>query len=186
MFLEFAGSVHGQPPGLKLRRATPEDAQSLAAIEVATWRAAYSGLMPDSYLEGLSEAEKAEEWRRSLAKHGQDGRKRVLVAEVAAGPIGFVRVGAASDEAEGTGLVYLLYVLPEYWGLGVGKSLMGAAMAELQELGMREAALWVLRQNRRARGFYEGLGWRPDGRTMEQEYGGARLQAWRYRRAVEV
>jgi len=186
MYLEFAGSVHGRPPGLKLRRATPEDAPSLSAIEVAAWRAAYHGLMPDAFLEGLSEAEKAEEWCRNLAKHCPFGRKRVLVAEAEAGPIGFVRVGASSEEAAGTGLVYLLDVLPGYWGLGVGKALMGAAMAELRELGMREAALWVLRENRRARGFYEGLGWRPDGRTMAQTYGGADLEAWQYRRTVEV
>ncbi len=170
---------------LQIRRAAPDDAPSLAAVEVAAWRAAYRGLMPDAYLDGLSEAEKAAAWRQNLLKHGPTGRKRVLLAETDAGVIGFVRVGAALEEADEVGLVYLLYVLRMYWSQGVGKALMGAAMAELRDLGVREAVLWVLAENRRARGFYEGLGWRPDGRTDTHDYGGASLEAWRYRVTVE-
>jgi hypothetical protein len=45
---------------IQLRRATPEDAAALAAVEVSCWRAAYRGLIPDAYLDGLSEAKKAE------------------------------------------------------------------------------------------------------------------------------
>ncbi len=171
---------------INLRRATPADASLLAAVEVATWRAAYRGLMPDAFLGALSEAEKAEDWRRSLLKHGPLGRKRVVVAEADTGPIGFVRAGVTDGEADEVGLVYLLYVLPEHWGRGVGSALMEAAMGDLRELGMREAVLWVLRENHRARRLYERLGWRPDGRTARHEYGGATLEAWRYRRMVEV
>jgi hypothetical protein len=48
---------------IQLRRATPEDAAALAAVEARCWRAAYRGLMPEAYLTGLSEADKTDAWR---------------------------------------------------------------------------------------------------------------------------
>jgi GNAT superfamily N-acetyltransferase len=139
--------------------------------------------MPDAYLDRLSQVELAADWRANLLKHAASGHKRLLVAVEDQKVIGFVRVGPESEASE-VGLIYLLYVLPEYWGRGVGKALMSAAMDELRDLGMRDAALWVLRDNQRARRFYAGLGWRPDGRTSTQDYGGVQLEAWCYRRAI--
>jgi GNAT superfamily N-acetyltransferase len=93
--------------------------------------------------------------------------------------------GSVAPSSE-IGLIYLLYVLPEYWGRGVGTALMRAAIDELRDLGMRDAALWVLRDNQPARRFYESLGWHRDGRASSQNYGGVELEAWCYRRAITV
>jgi RimJ/RimL family protein N-acetyltransferase len=169
---------------IHIRHATPPDAASLATAEIESWRAAYTGLMPSAFLSGLSHAEKTESWRQTLLKHGAAGRKRVLVAVRDATAIGFVRVGCDTDKHE-VGLVYLLYVLPEYWRHGMGSGLMRAAMDELRNLGTREAILWVLRDNQRARAFYEGLGWRPDGRRSTENFGGVELEALCYQRAVQ-
>jgi len=166
---------------IELRRATSEDAAALAAVEVRSWRAAYRGLMPVAFLDGLSEAEKTAAWHQNLLKHGASGRKRVWVALSDAGICGFVRVGSVMDERE-VGLIYLLYVLPEHWSRGVGTALMRVGMLELRDLGMREAILWVLADNLRARRFYEHLGWAPDGRTVSEDYEGCRLEALCYRR----
>jgi RimJ/RimL family protein N-acetyltransferase len=161
----------------------PEDAAFLAAVEVTSWRTAYRGLMPDAFLDGLSEAENTEGWHQNLLKHGTSGRKRVLLAASDARVLGFVRIGA-EQEAHQNGLVYLLYIRPEVWGRGVGTALMHAAMDSFHDLGMREAVLWVLRDNQRARTFYEGLGWKPDGQTTTADYGGIELEALCYRRVV--
>jgi hypothetical protein len=63
---------------------------------------------------------------------------------------------------------------------------MQAGMHELRDLGMREATLWVLRDNLRARRFYEHLGWTPDGRTVSEDYESCQLEALCYRRSVVV
>jgi GNAT superfamily N-acetyltransferase len=169
---------------LGLRRATPADAAALAAVEVASWRAAYRGLMPDAFLNALSETEKTAHWRENLLKHGQLGRKRVVVALADERIIGFVRIGAEQDTSE-AGLLYLLYALPEHWGHGVGRRLMSAALDELRDLGLRQALLWVLRDNQRARRFYEMQGWLEDGQVSADDYGGVELEARRYRRTLD-
>jgi GNAT superfamily N-acetyltransferase len=169
---------------IRVRQATPEAAAALATAEIASWRAAYQGLMPNTLLSGLSHKEKTERWRQNLWKHGASGRKRVLVAVSDTVTIGFVRVGCDLKDCD-IGLVYLLYVLPKHWRHGVGTALMGAGMDELRDMGVREAILWVLRDNQRARAFYERLGWLSDGRTTTENYGGVELEALCYRRSIQ-
>jgi hypothetical protein len=54
-------------PVAQIRIATPDDAQALAEMHVASWRETYSGLLPDKMLSSLSvEARAALE--RSLAE----------------------------------------------------------------------------------------------------------------------
>jgi GNAT superfamily N-acetyltransferase/predicted enzyme related to lactoylglutathione lyase len=58
------------------------------------------------------------------------------------------------------GLLSRLYVDPEAWGSGVGSVLHDTALAVLRDGGCREARLWVLERNSRARRMYERRGWR--------------------------
>ncbi|MDP9237087.1 MAG: GNAT family N-acetyltransferase [Chloroflexota bacterium] len=73
-----------------------------------------------------------------------------------------------------------MYVTPEAWGIGAGRALMQAARDALLDLEFRDAVLWVLEANGRARRFYERAGWRPDGVTRTDDYGGVELPAVRY------
>jgi len=54
------------------------------------------------------------------------------------------------------------------------------------ELGAkyREAVLWVLEGNARARSFYQAHGWWPDGAVKTEQRGEALLNEVRYRRRV--
>jgi GNAT superfamily N-acetyltransferase len=61
-----------------------------------------------------------------------------------------------------------LYVVPERWGTGVAVALHDAALSALPDCA--EVKLWVLEENRRARRFYERLGWRRNGKTRIVEY----------------
>ena len=64
-----------------------------------------------------------------------------------------------------------MYVDPERHRGGVGRMLMAEARRRLVEDGFSEAILWVLQGNERARSFYEGEGWSPDGTSrIEQPY----------------
>jgi ribosomal protein S18 acetylase RimI-like enzyme len=63
------------------------------------------------------------------------------------------------------GEVYALYVTPDWWSTGTGRSLMGAALAGLEAGGYQRAVLWVLAANNRARRFYERAGFTTDGES---------------------
>lgn len=61
---------------------------------------------------------------------------------------------------------------------------MDASVRAMAGLGYRQAALWVLERNERARSFYGAHGWRPDGGRSETDYGGVMLAALRYVREI--
>jgi GNAT superfamily N-acetyltransferase len=63
-----------------------------------------------------------------------------------------------------------LYVVPERWGSGTAVALHDAALEGLRADGSEHCHLWVLEENRRARRFYERLGWRLNERTRVVPY----------------
>lgn len=170
--------------GVSVSQATPADAAEIAAVHVASWRAAYRDLMPASYLEAMSQPEEAARWARSLSME-QLRPRRTLVAQQDGGPvIGYATVGEDPEEP-GKGLLFLMYVAPDWWGRGVGDALMDASEHTLAALGFEHANLWVLEANQRARKFYERRGWRPGGAERTSSYGDAVLNALRYCHTIE-
>jgi len=146
-----------------VRDATAADAGAVARVQVASWRAAYAGLLPDEVLAGLSEAELRLRWADRLPTSAPAS---CLVT--GAPPVGFVASGPALDAADpvGRGQVYAMYVDPAHWGRGFGRLLLSGAVTRLRDTGFASACLWVLTTNEAARGFYEHEGWTATGRTQ--------------------
>jgi RimJ/RimL family protein N-acetyltransferase len=119
-------------------------------------------------------------WRQIL----NDPAQTALVVEDAAGRIvGWCTV-APSRDADADGELWGIYVLSEAWGTGAGTALMVAGTDVLCELGYRDAILWVLEDNPRARRFYEREGWTLDGLRKEDEFLGVPVTEVRYRRGL--
>lgn len=153
-----------------LRDATAADAAAVAEIVVTTWRAAYTGMVPDDVLAGLSVPEHQARWETWLPV---EPPSFCLVA--GSPPVGFVAGGLQGD-----GEIYTLYVLPSAWRRGVGATLLAAATARLRDAGATAAGLWVLRDNTPARSFYEALGWTATGQERPERMHGVDLPAVRY------
>jgi GNAT superfamily N-acetyltransferase len=162
-----------------IRPARPQDALAIAELDVASWRAAYGDLMPARYLAALSEAERAARWGRDIAQYQGGGRKRWFVGEFDGRISGYALAGIPTGRM--TGMLYLLYTLPEAWGSGLGKALLDAALGAFRELEVADARLWVLEGNARARRFYEREGWLATGDRSTEDYGGTVLPALEYR-----
>lgn len=84
--------------------------------------------------------------------------------------VGFVSVSSkpepdTSSSLDGAlmGEILSVHVSEPAWGLGVGTALFAAALSELSAQGCSAAYLWVVRDNARARRFYEKMGLRPTG-----------------------
>lgn len=156
----------------RVRDAVVDDAEAIADVHVASWRAAYAALLPPAVLDGLSVAQRARHWRRVLSPGSPD---RVVVAEDAGRVVGFAHVGPAhdADVGPGTGQLHTIYLVPDQWGAGTGRLVHDAGLARLGDAGSDRAVLWMLSTNARAAAFYERRGWVRDGRIRVQQFGGA-------------
>jgi len=132
---------------------TDREIQGKAYVHWKAWHEAYPGLVSADYLDKLTLA-RCEE----MARRWTDG---ILVAKDGDRVVGFVGCGDRGDEAPGVGEVFALYVLRQYYGTGLGRRLMEAALEQLH--GYEEICLWVLKENARAIRFYRKCGFRPDG-----------------------
>ena len=170
-----------------IRLAGAEDAEALGRIQLASWRAAYRGIIPETVLEQLALEPQADAFRR-MATHPQSPDFRLWLLEWQGRPVGYAATGPAGDpgEPEPAAEIHAFYLVKEAWGLGLGKALMGRALASFRELGYQAATLWVLERNSRARKFYETLGWHPSGmaRTIWQD--GIALREAQYQLSLET
>lgn len=166
-----------------IRRAELKDATGIAQVQVAAWRSAYRGLLPDDVLERLSIADSARRWQGRIAQHWG----HIFVAE-REGIVGFAACGENSDEdvdQEKVAELYVIYVHPAEWRKGHGRALWQEALRCLQKEGFEHVILWVLRGNERAISFYERLGFAADGASrIKRRSDGTEMPVVRYRRRV--
>ncbi|MFI8006144.1 GNAT family N-acetyltransferase [Streptomyces sp. NPDC086010] len=174
--------AHG--PGVRIRHMTLADCDAVAQIRVRGWRHAYAGLVPQAHLDAMDAARDAERRRAGLLSTG--GPVNLVSVAPDATVTGWACHGPCRD---GTGRparaeLYALYVDPDRIGTGTGRALLERATARAVADGFREMALWVLKENTRARRFYERAGFRPDGAEEAVETGGALVPEVRYVRAL--
>lgn len=134
---------------------TDDEIRGKGYVHYKAWQQAYTGLVDQSCLDKMS-VEKcvliAYKWPDNL-----------LVAKDGERVVGFVGYGdCRNDDMKDAGEVFAIYVLAEYYGKGVGRALMDAA---LDLLPQDRVAVWVLQGNKRAIRFYEKCGFRSDGKS---------------------
>jgi ribosomal protein S18 acetylase RimI-like enzyme len=163
---------------VQVRPAQVEDAAAIADVHVRTWQAAYAHVFGAERLAELDVQVRTTVWQRWLEE--PQPHWAVFVAEEQGRVVAFGWAGE-SREAADEGELYAIYALPEAWGSGAGPALMDAALASLRDAGFREAILWVLEDNPRARRFYERHGWQTDGARREGGHLGVEVVEARYR-----
>ncbi len=145
---------------ISLRPARPGDAAAIAKVHVETWRAAYAGIVPDTYLVSMTESKQALMWNNMIRRAAAP--EAVLAAESTDVPggriVGFGSCGGARGQSGG-GEIFTLYVAPDWQGQGIGRLLLEALFVQLHGSGLNQAVIWVLSGNP-ARFFYEALGGR--------------------------
>ncbi|ADJ43565.1 GCN5-related N-acetyltransferase [Amycolatopsis mediterranei S699] len=154
-----------------VRAATVADAPAIGEVHVRSWQAAYAGLIPADFLARLSAETRAASWARRIG----DGSGQVLVLEEDGVIAGFAAFGPSQ--------LYALYLLPRFWGRGLGRALHDRVV---EGMSGDSAVLWVLATNERAKAFYVRQGWvDDDGRQTETvDDGRVTLEEMRYRRRL--
>ena len=163
-----------------VRAAVPADAASIAEIHVASWRAAYVGIVPQTVLDRLSVDRRQQFWMQRLQSPDQT---RTFVAVAGGRVVGFAGTGrpASQTNPPGTAEVETIYLLPAAWRRGIGRRLLSHAVDDLARRGFTVAILWVLTDNQRGRRFYEASGWAPDGTVQLLDFDGTPIEEMRYR-----
>ena len=161
------------PGVLSIREPLVDDAEAIAAIQVAGWQTAFRGIVSEGYLDALDPAPEAAGWRIGIARPPSE-RKRIFVAELESEIVGFVTIFPSRDDdldPDHVGEVGAIYVSPGHWRQGVGRALMARAIDALRSLDLTDAILWTLAASKRSRSFYEAGGWRTDGSTKQIDLG---------------
>jgi GNAT superfamily N-acetyltransferase len=127
-----------------IRRATPADADAIAAVQSRAWRHAFADIVEADRMPVASE--QGPRFAGHIA-HGGD----VHVFDQDGRVAGFTVL--AGDQ------LHALYVDPPAQGAGVGTALLAAAVDALRAAGRAEAFLWTFEANGLARAFYERHGW---------------------------
>ena len=164
---------------VEIRDARADDVDALGRVHVRAWQAAYRGVMPDEYLDGLRASERTAMWARFLAEPHPDQRLHVVTVDDRVA--GFACFGSCPDAGDAPlGELYAINLDPDQWGRGLGRALLSEVTHELATFG-DAAVLWVVPENVRARGLYEAAGWADDGGRRHDEEVGVRVDEMRYR-----
>jgi GNAT superfamily N-acetyltransferase len=172
-----------------IRAATRDDADGITDVQVASWRAGYAHVFPDSvlYADDFDSSRRAfwNGWRFAaghriaVATRGRDGEERI---------VGFASYGPERERARGftgRGEVWAFYLHPDEWGTGTAARLMEHTELRLRSEGFDTAVLWVLEDNPRARRFYERHGWVASGITAAfDDYSDVRVPEVEYRKEL--
>ncbi|MDE2488214.1 MAG: GNAT family N-acetyltransferase [Alphaproteobacteria bacterium] len=150
-----------------IRRASPCDAEALAAIGAATFTQTFGHLYPAADLDAfLAEAYGIERTRADLA----DPAKAAWLVEVGGEVVGYAQAGRCGlphpEVTPASGELKRIYFLKAAQGLGVGGRLFAEVMAWLQQNGPRDVWIGVWSENHGAQRFYARHGFEKVG-----EYG---------------
>ena len=118
-------------------------------------------------------------WRRAGGRHIQASFRRNICA-------GWTRRCAGYCPARDGGYpgswgeIASIYLLPDFWGCGLGGWLLECTEGKLKEEGFSVGYLWVLEENLRARRAYEKAGYTLSSASKTMELCGAKLCEMRY------
>ncbi len=154
-----------------------DNIDKISRIYALSWKTAYRGLIPDDYLDAISETR----WSPLLRAESS----RLLLALEEGKPVGASTYCEARDEKmKDWGEIVSLYLLPTHYRKGIGSKLFSAAVAALADEGYSDIYLWVLEGNIQARAFYEKNGFVCNGDINADNIGGRAVNEMKYIRTA--
>ncbi len=184
-FVRMTRPLTSTPLG-RFRLADSADAESVAALHIASWQSAYRRLLPDDFLASLDLSLRTSAWRESM-RHS--GMHVVLREVVGSGLVAFCAIAPSRDSGAlpSTWEIWNLHAAPTAQGKGYGAQLFDAAVEIARTASAEALTLWVVDENSDARRFYERHGMSLDGLRQTHELApNVSLNEVRYRLALDV
>ena len=142
-----------------VRNAKLEDMKRLGHIMSVSFQTAFSGFVTQQTMDACAREDNCIAMLEGIFR---DGEVRFLIGEDS-GMLAWHTVDGGAE-------IIAVHSLPESWGTGLGHAMMAQA---LEQGGAQPIFLWVFRENKRARRFYEKHGFHWDGTERVSEFDGA-------------
>lgn len=150
----------------------------MSLLHALGWRAAYRDSIPADYMDREITENR---WVSVFRQNYEEGIYHGLLLYSDGTPLCCATYGPArvdqsagdtvcnfsSPDLAGWGELVSLYGHPERWGQGYGSAVMEEVLRRLRNTGYTGCFLYVLRENDRARRFYEKHGFAWDGHSLE-------------------
>jgi len=150
-----------------------DDLFEISNIYENSWKFAYSGIVPQNYLDSIPKGR----WANRINREGMNNL--VLIENgVIIGTASFCK--SRWEQYNDYGEIVSIYFLPDYMGKGYGNYLLKKCVDELKSLGYDKMLLWVLEDNHRARRFYEKNGFICSDEYIDDNIGGKDLREVMY------
>lgn len=131
---------------IAIKKGTLDDAEILSRINVQTWKAAFSDILPGFYLNSLEDKNRTQYFRKEILNKTsmidliyQDNK-----------PVGYINYIFHCMQGE----IKQLYVLKEFWSKQYGYTLLKNTIDKMKRNGIDKYFIWVLKDNIRALKFY--------------------------------
>lgn len=155
----------------------PADAPEVADLHLQIWQQAYAPIFGADKLQQLPAAVFRNVWQERLKEGGYQCLGVFREKQLA----GFCGWGEHSNaEAE----IYHFYLHPECWGLGIAEKTMDHLLTVISSAGYSEVVLWTLKENGRARRFYQKWDFTPTGAAQQRSRYGLLLQEIQMKRSA--
>lgn len=142
-----------------IRNAEYEDMKQLGHIMAVSFRAAFADFVSQQTVDACAQEDNCAAMLEGIYRKG---KMHFLIGENS----GML----CWQETESSAEIVAIHSLPESWGTGLGHAMLTEA---LTQIGERTVFLWVFKENKRARRFYEKHGFRWDGTERVSEFDGA-------------
>jgi ribosomal protein S18 acetylase RimI-like enzyme len=141
-----------------IRRADLADAAGIAAVQVASWRTTYPGIVAQEYIDRLSVDTRSAAWESVFRDEAREPPDVVVATDSNGEIVGFASGGKIREPQPGFDAeLYAIYLVKAVQRRGVGRRLLSEWATLAVANNLRSAVVRVLAANP-ARRFYEHLG----------------------------
>ncbi len=140
----------------------------IADVYIASFIETYKDFVPENILNEINQ----EDWLRTVENH-KDFFVMLQHQEV-------IGTASISEGIEDAGEIESIYLNHDYVDQGYGRLLLNAMVKELSERGYLTAFLWDIKENVRAKKFYEKNGFKASSETRTLDLGGHPIQQIKY------
>lgn len=148
-----------------IRLAAPDEAESIQRVARKAWHAAYEEIIDPSRIDETVDAWYAPE--RLIADDITPTDRPFFVATVGDEVTGFAE---AVPEDGDVAHLYRIYVAPDYWGQGIGRSLLERLQGDLRDRGFDTLVLSVFAENDVGVEFYQSMGFERTAETNSERF----------------